>query len=66
MTKDLTEALHQLTQAAAGQTTPQDKVLPPDRQLPPIPPRSGTGNPVASPSSAKPNGTNNLAGDTLT
>lgn len=48
MAKDLTEALHQLTVAAAGQTSREDKTLPTARVAPAIPVRSGASGPITS------------------
>ena len=43
MAKDLTEALHRLTQEAQGLTTRKDKTLPASRDAVPIPARVGVG-----------------------
>lgn len=48
MAKDLTEALHQLTVAAAGQTSREDRTLPAGRVPPAIPERIGASGPITS------------------
>lgn len=48
MAKDLTEALHALTQAATGQTSRVDKTLPGPRVPPSIPARTGASGPIAA------------------
>jgi len=45
MAKDLTEALRQLTEGAAGQTSRTDSTLPATRAAPAIPPRVGSSGP---------------------
>lgn len=47
MAKDLTEALHALTEAATGQTSRVDKTLPGPRVPPAIPARTGESGPIA-------------------
>lgn len=51
MAKDLTEALHRLTQEAIGQTTRDDKALPAAKAVNQIPERVGSAGPVAKVSS---------------
>lgn len=51
MAKDLTDALHQLTEEAAGRTTRKDNSLPAGRGTNAIPDRVGSAKPVAKPSS---------------
>lgn len=46
MAKDLTAALHALTEQASGQTTRRDKVLQEVKQATEIPPRIGSSGPV--------------------
>lgn len=46
MSKDLTEALRQLTEDGAGQTSRVDKTLPPIAVKPDIPPRTGSSPPL--------------------
>lgn len=47
MAKDLTEALHQLTEEAAGRTTRKDRELPAGKTTTSIPDRVGTAAPKA-------------------
>ncbi len=47
MAKDLTEALRQLTEAGAGQTSRVDKTLPAAAAKPDIPARTGSSPPLA-------------------
>lgn len=47
MAKDLTEALRQLTEGGAGQTSRTDKTLPATRAAPAIPARSGSSGPTS-------------------
>ena len=47
MAKDLTEALRQLTEGGAGQTSRTDKTLPATRAAPAIPARTGSSGPKA-------------------
>lgn len=48
MANDLTEALRQLTEAGAGQTSRVDKTLPPVSVKPDIPARTGSSPPLAN------------------
>lgn len=48
MAKDLTARLAELTEAAAGSTSRQDKALPAGKPTSEIPSRSGTGKPGSS------------------
>lgn len=52
MAKDLTEALHQLTQEAAGSTTRENTRLPASRTPSTIPIRTGVSGPVATAAAA--------------
>jgi hypothetical protein len=51
MAKDLTAALHALTQQAQGQTSRQDKMLPSAKDATTIPERSGASGLIQSPGS---------------
>ena len=49
MAKDLTEALRQLTEGGAGQTSRTDSTLPATRAAPAIPARVGSSGPKGVP-----------------